>query len=115
MRTRRLVPVLGLLLLAGGSGCGLLDPEVCHHGILYDVDPREATISVGESFTPTATVTTCPEGVREISPSWSAEDAAIVEVDAGTGRITGLAAGETVVRGTDTEADLVSVRVTVEP
>ncbi len=113
MRTSKLGLALGLLLAA--AGCNLLDPEVCHHGILYDVDPREATISVGESFTPTATVTTCPEGVREISPSWSAEDAQVVAVDAGTGRITGLAVGETVVRGTDAEAVLVSVRVIVEP
>jgi hypothetical protein len=100
-------------LLAVG-GCGLLDPEVCHTGLFYDVTPRAAAISIGESFTPSAMLESCPEGVRELALTWTAEDPSIVLVE--SGQVTGLSEGETVVQGEDDQENvLVTIPVAVSP
>lgn len=100
--------------LWGVPGCELLDPEICHTGIFFDVTPSLATIAVGESFIPSATVESCPEGVRDLSLIWTAADPSIVRIDAG--RVTGLKEGETVVRGADERNNvLVTISVTVSP
>jgi hypothetical protein len=101
-------------MVLGAGGCGLLEPEVCHTGIFFEVTPAEATISVGEGFTPVATVESCPEGVRELSPAWTAEDSSVVDIVGE--RVTGLSVGKTLVHGRDDQGHvLVTIAVTVVP
>jgi hypothetical protein len=78
-----------VLAIGALSGCGILDPIVCHNGIIYEAVPHQKTIAVGESFT--------------------------VQVDATSGVVTGLQAGETEVRGLDEHGSvLVISRVNVQ-
>ncbi|TVP47420.1 MAG: hypothetical protein EA350_05120 [Gemmatimonadales bacterium] len=103
---------VALAFLAGA--CGILDPRVCHTGVFIEVDPITATLAVGQSVTPTATIETCPEGVRRLELSWSAQDPGVVRVAPESGQITGLREGESEVRGADVEgAVVVTVSVTV--
>jgi hypothetical protein len=112
---RRIWRCLLFSSLLGVGGCWLVvDPDVCHTGIFFDVSPPQATIAVGESFAPSATVESCPEGVRDLSLFWTAEDPSIVLIEAG--RVTGLKEGETVVKGGDDQENvLVTIAVTVLP
>jgi hypothetical protein len=114
-RVRRIVAVfLATPVIVSLFGCGLLDPEICHAGIFYEVEPPAATIAVGESFTVVATIDSCPEGKRPLVLAWRAEDPSIVEVDSETGRVTGLGAGQTAVHGAGMDGvELLTVLVTV--
>jgi hypothetical protein len=103
---------VAMCLLVGLSGCDIFGPEVCHTGIFYGVEPGEMTLEIGESFTPVATIETCPEGERELSVEWIPADPEVVAVDGS--RITGLLEGETMLEGRSGGAGtVVSVSVTV--
>ena len=107
-------PMFVALLLAAVSGCGIFESSACHQGILYDVEPQQAILAVGESFTPRATIETCRYGVEEVTLDWISEDPSVASVDAG--RITGLREGDTLVRGgNESGAVLVEIAVTVLP
>jgi hypothetical protein len=112
---RIVVAALVVPAIGGLGGCGLLDPEICHDGVIYRVEPAEATIAVGQSFTAVATIDSCPQGERPIGGAWTAQDPSIVQVDAQTGRVTGISEGQTRVRfGDDDDWALLTVLVTVQ-
>ena len=71
----------------------------CTLELQASVTPTQQTLRVGESFTPVAKLLSCG-GRLQLTDTlrWSASDAAIVQVDSVTGRTTGRAPGQTVVR-----------------
>lgn len=105
------------LLATSVSACGILGPgQECHTGIFYDVTPEEATLTVGESFQPVATVDSCPEGQRQLHLQWRAEDSSIVDVDPESGETTGLNPGSTIVSGWEEQRrPILDIDVTVVP
>jgi hypothetical protein len=113
---RRARAAAACVVVAGAlGGCEILDPRVCHDGILYEVVPHQSTIGIGEGFTVRAYTESCPAGVQEIHPEWSAADDTVVQVEPQTGMVTGLRAGETEVRGAGDDGMVVVIaRVTVE-
>ncbi len=93
----RLIPglsLIALLLLIAACETG-----VCHHGIMIEVEPSAVTLAIGESVTPSATIDSCPDGVRPLVLLWTPEDSTVVSVDAESGTITGLTVGDTDVVG----------------
>lgn len=92
-----------VLLLAGVSGCVIVgDPSCTGGGAAIVVTPGVVVVAVGQSVTPSANDTWCENGHQSHgSPTWSLVqpgDSTIVRLDATTGRITGLRAGQTTVR-----------------
>jgi uncharacterized protein YjdB len=85
-----LIAALAVLSL---GGCRLL-PTACTLELRTEVSPAERTIRVGESFTAQAFTVTCGGRDRERADvTWNTTDAAVVDVEAATGRITGKAPG----------------------
>jgi hypothetical protein len=81
------------------AGCDSIGPgSVCTRELRVDLRPVEQTITVGHAFTATVELSSCG-GRERLSDSftWQAQDPAVVSVDAAAGRITGKAAGETLV------------------
>jgi hypothetical protein len=103
---------LALCLLLALAACDILDPEACHTAIFYAVEPGQVTLEVGESFSPTATIETCPEGKREIPVTWIPADSEVLTLEGN--RLIALAAGETTVDGRTVDAlTVVTIAVTV--
>ncbi len=95
---RVLYTLLSALCIAVGlSGCEL-PVLACSDDLGMKLTPSERTILVGESFTPSVTLSTCG-GQRRITDSftWAAEDLAVVSVDPRTGRTTGKTPGQTLI------------------
>jgi hypothetical protein len=91
-----------VLLLASVGGCVIVgDPSCTGGGASIVVTPEVVVIAVGGSVTPDASDTWCDNGHQEHgSPQWSLvqpSDSMIVRLDATTGRITGLRAGQATV------------------
>lgn len=118
LRPRRSTGAVLTLVLAAGTmaSCDLVGPgRACTRELRVDLRPPEQTITVGQTFTATVELSSCG-GRERLSDSftWQAQDPAIVEVDAAAGRITGKAAGETVVEVSGRKYGRVGVvRVTV--
>ena len=109
--------LLGLALAAGSvASCDLVGPgRACTRELRVELRPPEQTITVGQTFTATVDLSSCG-GRERLSDSfaWEAQEPAIVEVDAATGRITGKAPGETMVEVSGRKYGRVgAVRVTV--
>ena len=118
MRPRRPhLTTLALALAASmAAACDLVSPgEACTRELRVDLPPVEQTVPVGQTFTATVQLSSC--GGRERltdSFTWQAQEPTIVEVDATTGRITGKAAGATLVEVSGRHYGRVGgVRVTV--
>jgi hypothetical protein len=71
---------------------------VCTSELNVTIKPIADTLAVGESFTPTASLSTCGNRV-EVTDTfrWTAGDTALIRVDSITGRTTGLKPGPTAV------------------
>lgn len=89
--------VTGAVLIATLAGCGVV-PTTCSDDLRVTLTPRERAVAVGESFTPTVALYGCG-GTRRLADTftWAAQDTAVARVEAGTGRTTGRAPGETLV------------------
>ena len=101
--------VVAIVCLSTQSACG------CNADLQQDLNPTERTITVGESFTPSARFLGC-SGTEPLADeiTWSASDTAIVRVDALSGRTTGVGLGRaTVVPSGRRYGRLNAVRVTV--
>ena len=89
------------------------------------VDPRTATLRIGQSFTPKAALSPggCSKGGALENVKWITADSAVVRVDSATGRTTGVAVGTATVKGvtnlnvisTEPVVGMVTVSVTVVP
>jgi hypothetical protein len=86
--------ILCVLATLGSSSCFL--PTGCDTVLGISYSPVDTMIRVGESFHPVMNLTSCG-GSKKLSPElrYSADDTAIVQVDALSGKITGHAAGQT--------------------
>ena len=99
------------------ASCVVVGPSCPRGGAAIVVSPSTVVVAVGGTVTPNATW--CERGHHErVYPHWSvsrSEDAAVIELDPATGRITGKRAGEAtvVVRYDPASAD-VKVPVTVQ-
>jgi hypothetical protein len=107
-----------LLLGAGVSGCVIVgDPACAGGGAAIVVTPGVVVVAVGESFTPSANDSWCDGGRQgHGSPEWSLAqpaDGSIISVDASTGRVTGLRAGQATVVARSPSGATSSLRVTV--
>jgi hypothetical protein len=90
--------IIGVLALFSAMGCSIVAPN-CPDDLKLRVDPSAATIGVGESITATGEFRGCAGRDRlDDVLLWSSADSSIARVDAMTGRITGRAAGTTVVQ-----------------
>ncbi len=90
---------------------------VCTLELTVFLAPRDTTITVGESFKPRLSLSGCG-GRKQFSDqvTWRSENVAVAPVDSVTGRITGVAPGETEVRATgERYGDLGNIRVVVAP
>jgi len=87
----------GAVLLAAASGCREFT-AACPDDLRFRTTPSTRTLRVGEAFTASAEAFGCA-GTRRLDEvwTWRAADAAVVRVDSLTGRITGVAAGRTLV------------------
>jgi len=108
---------LSVIVLAT-TACG------CNASRNFSVDPRTATLRVGQSVTlRAADVSPCRDKSKPQTWFWSTADSAVVRVDAASGRTTGLTAGTANVKGfvdfkvgtTETDFGNVTVTVTVVP
>jgi hypothetical protein len=70
----------------------------CTDDLSWRLTPRERTLRVGESFTPELALFGC-RGSRRLSDvvTWATENGDVVAVDAATGRVAALAAGQATV------------------
>ena len=111
--------VAAVLLLGGVAGCVIVgDPSCGGGGAAIVVTPGVVVVAVGQSVTPNASDTWCDNGHQAHgSPNWSLAqpgDSAIVRLDATTGRITGIRAGQaTVVARSPASGATSTVAVTV--
>lgn len=105
--------------LAGAAiliACAAFPTEACTDELLIRLGPQDTTVRVGATYQARAGLSSCG-GRKRLSDSftWTAADAAVVRVDASTGRITALATGETRVTVDGTGyGRLGSIRVTVQ-
>jgi len=93
---------LGTSVASGGATLNVVAAAVC---TIQDVEvnPSQANIVLGESFTPAATVSGTNCVGAQLDVTWSlASPAGIVTVNQITGEITGVGAGTAVVRATST-------------
>lgn len=106
---------LAVLALLGLGACQLPTGD-CTTELRIEFAPHQQSIRVGESFTPTFRLSSC--GGREkltTTVTWQSTDPTVASVDATSGRITGVAPGQTSVTGTSEEYHLSqSVQVTVQ-
>jgi hypothetical protein len=104
------------ILLAGGSGCVIVDPSCSGASAAVVVSPSIIFVSVGESFTPDATFG-CDGHRQHTSPNWSiaqGSDAGVISLDLSSGRITGLRSGHaTVIASPASGSGSTTVSVTV--
>lgn len=111
--------VAAVLLLGSVAGCVIVgDPSCGGGGAAIVVTPGVVVVAVGQSVTPNASDTWCDNGHQAHgSPNWSLAqpgDSAIVRLDATTGRITGIRAGQaTVVARSPATGATSTVAVTV--
>jgi hypothetical protein len=111
--------VLAALLLVGASGCVIVgDPTCGGSSASLIVAPGVVVVSVGQSFTPNGSESWCEGGHQaQGSPSWSLgqpSDAAVIALDATTGRVTGLKSGVATVIAKSAHSDATSaILVTV--
>jgi uncharacterized protein YjdB len=113
-RTLHLIAVLaGAAILVA---CAALPTEACTHELRIRLGPQDTTVRVGATYQARVGLSSCG-GRKQLSDSftWTAADAAVVRVDASTGRVTALATGETrvTVEG-ERYGRLGSIRVTVQ-
>ena len=84
------------------SGCDIIGPQACTDELGWRVTPTELHLKPGESATVTAEGLTC--GGRkslEVDMRWSSDDPGIATVEEASGRVKGVAAGTTKIRGED--------------
>ncbi|HEX6746471.1 MAG TPA: Ig-like domain-containing protein [Longimicrobium sp.] len=121
MKTTRIwiTAALAALALAGAGGCRL-PTTACTMELRVDISPAQKSIHVGDSFQAKAEGVSC--GGRDRFPyegvTWSTSDTGVIQLDAATGRITGLAAGSATVTAHDPanpQFPLGTVSVTVQP
>jgi hypothetical protein len=76
---------------------------LCTMELGWDVQPKSATLLVGEVVQPEVTIVTCSGRIREKPVgqgyTWFAADSTVVSIDQATGWITGRAPGTTSVQG----------------
>jgi hypothetical protein len=107
-----------VFLLLTTAGCVIVGDPACTGGsATIVVTPGVVVVAVGESVTPTANDSWCSNGHQSHgSPDWSLAqpgDSAIVMLDATTGRITGLHAGQATVVARSSSGATSTVQVTV--
>jgi hypothetical protein len=107
-----------VLLLLGAGGCVIIgDPACTGGGASIVVAPGVVVVAVGQSVTPTASDSWCANGHEAHgSPSWSLvqpADSSIVSLDAVTGRITGLRAGQAILMARSSSGATTTITVTV--
>lgn len=95
--TARSLRLTGLLGLLAASACSRIT-GACTDDLSWRLTPRERTLRVGESFTPELALFGC-RGSKRLSDvvTWGTEDEGVVAVDAATGRVAALAAGQATV------------------
>ena len=112
--------VAGITILWSMTGCSSSDTVCPTNPPRVVLAPRAQEVSIGQSFTPTATALICAG--TELTPFvgvWRSGDPQIATVDASSGRTTGVSRGTTFVyaqykRQADTPGGLYdSVAVTV--
>jgi len=108
-------------IVASATGFSNILPDsirvigVCTAELRVAFTPVEASLSVGESFVPTISLTTCGGQIAVTDVfSWVAQDNTVVSVDASTGATIALKAGTTfvVARGKES-GPVASIPVTV--
>ena len=107
-----------VLLLVSVGGCVIVGDPACSGGSAsIVVTPGVVVVAVGQSVTPNARDSWCDNGHKAHgSPSWSLvqpSDSAIVMLDASTGRITGLRAGQATVMARSSSGATTTISVTV--
>ena len=75
------------------------------------VSPSSKTIKVGETFTPTYTIT--PSNAST-TVTWSSDNSSIASVNSSTGKVTGVKAGSTYINATTSNGKTAWCKVTVE-
>ena len=75
------------------------------------VSPSSKTIKVGDTFTPTYTIS--PSNATT-TVTWSSDDSKIASVNATTGKVTGVKAGTTYINATTSNGKTARCKVTVE-
>jgi hypothetical protein len=103
------------------TGCPGVSPAglgtACTDELRIHLAPRDTAVPVGAAYQASVALSSCG-GREKLSDNfvWTAADPAIVRVNASTGRVTALAAGEThvAVEG-DYYGRLGNIRVTVRP
>lgn len=99
-RPRLALLTAGAAVLTGLGACQL-PFGACTDELRIEFSPRERSLGIGESFTPVFRLSSCG-GQKKLSTSitWQSADPAIASVDPQSGRITGVAPGQTSVTGT---------------
>ena len=117
-RSRACRIVATALLSLGTAGCSvLLDPTSCTQELRVQVTPRDTTVSVGNTFTPSVTLSSCG-GKERLSDSFTYEttNPAAATVHPNTGRVTATGAGQADIRITGQRyGQVAQIRVTVSP
>jgi len=100
--------VLGLV-----TGCSIVGPD-CTDDLGFRVTPTSRSVTLGESFTPSAEFRGC-RGRLHLDDviTWSAADTTVVRVDSISGLVTGRAAGVTQVRARGAKYGLMPVPISV--
>lgn len=100
MLTPRVFILSAAALLVGG--CDLILPADCPTDIGWEVRPQQRTVRVGESFTAEAFVLRCGGRDRERARVvWRSADPMVAQVDSVSGRVSGVAPGNTQVEARD--------------
>lgn len=113
---RRLVA--SAVLCLGFSGCSrVVDPGACTDELRVQLTPRDTAVSVGSAFTAAVALSTCG-GRQPLADTFTfaSTNAAAASVDAATGRVTAVGAGQAdiVVTG-DRYGQVGRIRLTVAP
>ena len=96
-----LAAALALALVACRNPAEPEEGTVCTLELRAELSPRDTTLVVGASFTPSVALSSCG-GRKRLTDSvtWAAADGAVVSVDPATGRTTARGVGETRVEAT---------------